>query len=166
MNEMKNINDLKEKYWSGETSLAEERELREHLTRHPEEQGPEQMLFAFFDAEKKVSYDRTIQMPRTWVSRLTQSILPLAASLILLAGSLWTIQHYSESPGNEVIVEDPQTALQITREAFALLNGKVDHGEQMIRDNIVRINGTVDEGERIIKDNIIHLDKTLIFKNL
>lgn len=148
MNEMININDLKEKYWAGETSLAEERELRDYFEQHPEEQGPEQSLFAFFNAEKKVSYNRTVKMPQPWIKKLTHRLIPLAASLMLLAGSIWGIHHYTKSASNEVIIDDPQTALQVTREAFALLNGKVDRGEQAL------------------KDNMVHLDKTLIFKNL
>ena len=166
MNEMKEINGLKEKYWAGETTLAEEQRLRSHMESHPEEAGPEQMLFTFFAEERQRTYERSVKMPTPWIKRLTHTILPLAASLILIVGAVWVVNNNSNTTTNEIIVDDPETALQITREAFALLNGKVDHGEQMLKDNIALINGTVDQGERIIKDNIIHLDKTLIFKNL
>ncbi len=149
MIEMENIKVLKEKYWAGKTSLAEERTLKEYFQTHPEVQGPEQSLFAFFDKESKVEYTREVRMPRPWLTKFTHSILPLAASFILLVGSLWGLDHYSKSSTqNEVIVDDPQMALQITREAFALLNGKVD------------------QGGKTLKENIIYLDKTFIFKNL
>ena len=83
-----------------------------------------------------------------WVKTLTHRLIPLAASIMLVAGAIWSIQHYSGQNTNEVVVNDPETALQITREAFALLSG------------------TVDQGEQAIKENIQHLDKTFIFKNL
>jgi len=59
---------------------------------------------------------------------------------------MWSLDY--KQTDNNIVIDDPELALEITREAFGLINGKVKVGEQKI------------------KDNINHLDKTLIFKNL
>jgi len=144
---MKNIKTLNEKFWSGETTLEEELQLKEYYHEHPELKGPEQSIFSYFDQERSYSYTREIKMPTPLITRLAHRIIPLAATVILVFGALWGFNKYNSTPANEIVIDDPQMALQITREAFALLNSQVDRGEQAL------------------KENIVHLDKTFIFKN-
>ncbi len=146
MSEVHNIKALTEKYWAGETTLEEERILNAHYGEQTE-QGPEQALFSFLHEERSVQYTKEVTMPVVRRSKWTTRLLSIAATLLILMGSWWGINQ-ATAPSNKVTIDDPQLALQITREAFALINGKVDKGEQAIMDNI------------------LHLDKTLIFKNL
>jgi len=147
MNEINKIQQLSEKYWVGETSLEEEKVLQEYFSKSTDQSSPEKAYFSYLDIERSRTYEGKVMQPKRWTSKIVRMILPIAASLVLLAGALWTINQKSPA-SNEVVIDDPQLALQVTREAFALLNGKVDDGEQTL------------------KDNIIHLDKTFIFKNL
>lgn len=54
-----NMNELLEKYWEGETSLAEEKELKAQLLKQESDEELEevQMLFKHFDEESKVELD-------------------------------------------------------------------------------------------------------------
>lgn len=148
MKAIDNIESIIQKYWNGETSLEEEKFLKEHFAKNPSKEGPEQALFEYFSKERSMTYTKEVEMPRSNTRFLSSKIVSIAASLLLLMAALWTFNNYNESFSNETIIDDPEVALKITKEAFALLNGKVGQSEQAI------------------KDNIVHLDKTLIFKNL
>ena len=142
-----NIDALSEKYWAGETTLEEERILKDFYKTEDAESSPEQALFAFFEQEKSRSYVKKTPVKTHWMGRMTRAILPLAASVVLLLGAIWIFESNQQGSSSEIVIDDPETALQITREAFALLNGKMNQSEQALMDNIQ------------------HLDKTLIFKN-
>ncbi len=147
MNDVNNINKLTEKYWAGETTLQEEHVLREHYATYDKVTSPESAIFSFMKSEQAVRYTKTIEMPQARKSKWTNRLLSIAAVGLVLMGSWWGINQASKT-NNKVVVEDPQLALQITKEAFALLNGKVGKSKDVIRENIA------------------HLDKTFIFKNL
>ena len=145
---MKNIEHITKKYWEGETSLQEERQLKEYYSNQSELQTPEQALFQFFDNEKRRTTDIQLVVPKQKVFQLRRMVFSIAASLILVVSAFWVINNNSRSGGYDYVVEDPEVALEITKGAFALLNSKMEKGEQTL------------------KDNIVHLEKTLIFKNL
>ncbi len=153
---MEHLQNLLEKYWEGTTSLEEEKILKSHWKDQPGSSKPERAIFEFFEQEKLKTSKREFEIPAQItnsqpsgrVVHFRRYVFSIAASLILLMGVMWTISNYNQSSSNEVIVDDPETALQITKEAFALLNGKMD------------------KSEKAIIDNIVHFEKTLIFKSL
>lgn len=147
MKEMIKMDELVEKYWQGETSLEEEQLLQQHFKNNSAENGPEKALFTFFESEQANTYTKEVKMPKAKIRFLSPKVMSIAASLAILLAALWTFNQYNQS-SNQTVIDDPEIAMQLTREAFALLNGKVELGEKAITDNIV------------------HLDKTLIFKNL
>ena len=153
---MDNLQNLLEKYWAGTSTLEEEKILKSHWKNNPSSSHPEHAIFEFFEGEKLKNSQREFKTPAV-VTNQGQSrgivhfrkyVFSIAASLILLMGVMWTISNYNQSSSNEIVVDDPETALQITKEAFALLNGKMD------------------KSEKALIDNIVHLEKTLIFKSL
>ena len=153
---MNNIQNLLDKYWEGESSLEEEKILRSHFENTSGENLPEQALFKFFKQERLnsskmefvVPLNQKIEKSPTRIYQLKRYVFSIAASAILFVGAFWAINNYNSSATNEVIVDDPEVAWQMTKEAFAFLNGKVGKSEQAL------------------KDNMVHFEKTLIFKNL
>ena len=142
---MKKSEDLLKKYWSAETTLEEEKMLRETLKADLSD-GPEQALFAFFEEEKKIVSNREFQKPTPQILQLKKFVFAIAASLVLLFAAVWTFQMYNPT-SPDVIVDDPEVAMELTKEVFGLLNGKVEMSQQ------------------VLKENIAHFDKTLVFKN-
>ena len=147
MKTIENIDVVIEKYWKGETSLEEEKLLKKHFSNQSDQESPEQALSSYFSEEGSKTYTKVIEMPKS-ARRSYSIIISIAATLLILIGALWTFNNGNQAYSNEIVIDDPQVALEITREAFALLNGKVGQGEEAIMDHIE------------------HLDKTLIFKNL
>lgn len=139
---------LQDKYWAGETSLQEEVQLRKYYNTLPEEKDPLKAIFQYADRQREIKYEGTIVAPmpakRTFDARKWMGI---AASLIVLVAAVWMFNSDS-SRSNETVIDDPEVALQLTKDALAFLNGKID------------------ESSIAVKDGMSHLDKTLIFKNL
>ena len=146
---MKNIKDLQDKYWNANSTLDEESMLRTYFKEHGDENSPEKALFEYFESERNKQLSKTFVPPKnTKVFQLKRYVLSIAATLILVACAYWLVNTNAKSGGFDYEVKDPEVALEMTKEALAFLNSKMDKGEQAI------------------KDNIVHLDKTLIFKNL
>ena len=146
MKEVKNIASLTEKYWAGATTLKEEQILRDHYSSKRDISSPESALFSFMKQEQTVTYSKTVQMPQASKNRWTMRLLSIAAVGLVLMVS-WFGMNQMNKANNEVVIDDPELAMEITKEAFALLNGKMGKSKAVIRENIA------------------HLDKTFIFKN-
>lgn len=145
MNDGHNIASLTEKYWAGDTTLQEEQILREHYSSEEGISSPESALFSFMKQEQAVTYAKTVQMPKARKNKWTTRLLSIAAVGLVLMGSWYGLNQASKAD-NKVVIDDPQLAMEITKEAFALLNGKMGKSKAVIRENIA------------------HLDKTFIFK--
>ena len=107
----KHIQQLLERYYDGETSLAEEQELRRYFARPPEqlpaELRPEAKLFrmlaaetatpsADFDArlrEALVQEAAATPRPALRVRSLTRRLMQIAAALVVLVASVLVIRH-------------------------------------------------------------------------
>lgn len=146
MKEVHNIASLTEKYWAGDTSLEEEQALRKHYSSTGDISSPESALFSFMKQEQTVSYTKTVQMPQSRKNKWTTRLLSIAAVGLVLMGSWYGLKQATKAD-NKVVIDDPVLAMEITKEAFALLNGKMGKSKAVIRENIA------------------HLDKTFIFKN-
>lgn len=85
--ERQQINDLLEKYFAGETSLAEEKNLRTYFkntTNLPPEWEEYKILFAYFDSEKETKYEGEIYLPKKRNYKWVISISAVAAVIITL----------------------------------------------------------------------------------
>jgi len=137
---------IREKYWAGETSLDEEKKLRQYYNEHSEEDAI-RAIFNYADRRRMITYDGKVAIPVPSKSVFSlRRWMGIAASLIVLVAAVWIFNSQS-SQSNEIVIEDPKVALQLTQEAFAFLNGKID------------------DSSSSVKHGISHLDKTFIFKN-
>jgi len=147
MTQRDHIHSLIEKYWQGETSLSEEQELKAYYDSQQDKGSAEGAYFAYLKKEQEKTFTKTVTMPQAKKTPWTRRLISIAAALLIMMGSWWSISQLN-NPSKMTTIEDPELALQITREAFALINGKVDKSGQAVIAQLPQ------------------LEKTLVFKNL
>lgn len=132
-----NIEKLLNKYFEGDTTCEEERELRRFFTEgivpeHLKEYAP---LFAFFEEENKqakVSHTVSSSQKRTVRHRLMYSISGIAAGLLILLGIAGIHRHFNAMPDSYVIIDGKcYTDENLVREQAmaAFLNVSLDENE-------------------------------------
>ena len=154
---MKDINKLMEKYWEGETTLDEEKLIKEHFASGKSSDNTLQTLFNFFKEEKGITYKKEIKLPDKKVFNINFSReIALAASIVLLLGLAFIIRGYVYNPTHNQLakyeVKDPDKAREITNNALAFLAKNFNKGEKTLSKNIKNIN-KIDIINSLIKNN-------------
>ena len=131
-----NINELKEKYWSGETTLEEERLLKEHFATSQND-DLEGLYFQYLDEQKAVVFTPSEKRRPGIIVMLKRRIPAIAAGLAILLASVLVInQNRSRNEANIYVAQTPEEALMITQKAFAFINNEVNNGNQKVRNNL------------------------------
>jgi hypothetical protein len=131
----KKIEQLIEKYFQGETSIAEENELKNYFSssnvaQHLEQYKP---IFGYFSQAKTEQFDKMIplktkkQNKAMWFS--------FAASVVVLLGIGTFMYFNNETPktsGEYGTYENPEVALKETQKALALLSKNVNIGIESV----------------------------------
>ena len=112
-----NIEELLNKYFEGETTCDEERQLQQFFTQGivPEHLEAYRPLFAFFKEEKQLQ-SATAATPEQkppkqkipFRRRILYGLSGIAAGLLLLLGIAGTIRHFTYQPENYVIIDGKQ----------------------------------------------------------
>lgn len=129
------IEILIEKYFQGETSLAEEKELRSYFSSSNVAPHLEQYkaMFGYFSQAKLDEF--TKEFPQQKISKKTMWI-SIAASTVILLG-MFTFYINSVEPQevkNELgSYDDPQEAFEQTQKALALLSQNVNVGIESVK---------------------------------
>lgn len=129
------IEILIEKYFQGETSLAEEKELRSYFSSSNVAPHLEQYkaMFGYFSQAKLDEF--TKEFPQQKISKKTVWI-SIAASTVILLG-MFTFYINSVEPQevkNELgSYDDPQEAFEQTQKALALLSQNVNVGIESVK---------------------------------
>lgn len=119
------IEELIEKYWEAETSLEEERELKA-LLRTTAGFEEEKALFGILD-DFKTEMPQRLQFPTEKTARtIRMQWLGWAASVALLAGSIWIWQDYEQKKQEEL-------AYQQVMEALALIQNNLSKGQEQMQ---------------------------------
>lgn len=127
--ELDNINHLLEKYFEGETSLAEEAQLQDYFA--SADVAPElehyRPLFGYFAGSRDIVPEREIILPG---KKKGMNWIPAAASVILLlgAGTFAYFNYGSEKPQDLGTYDDPELAYQQTQKALEMLSHHVNSG--------------------------------------
>ena len=132
--ELNKIEILLEKYFQGETSIAEENELRTYFSsldvaQHLEQYKP---MFGYFPLAKEQMLQQEIplQSKKRYVAWLS-----IAASVVVLLG-IGTYVFYNYDNANEKqdlgTYDDPEVALRETQKALALLSNHVNVGIESV----------------------------------
>ncbi|BDU23343.1 MULTISPECIES: hypothetical protein [unclassified Flavobacterium] len=138
--ELNKIENLLEKYFQGETTIAEEKELREYFSSPNVAQHLEQYksMFGYFSLakEQKSTYEIPLQTKKRNVAWLS-----IAASAVILLG-IGTYYFASEQSTTTTAVasktelgtyDDPEEALKATQKALALLSNNVNVGIESVQ---------------------------------
>ncbi len=154
---MKDINKLLEKYWEGETTLEEEKLIKEHFANNKSSDDNLNSLFSFFKEEKQITYQGDFKIPKRKVLKINfYREIAVAASIILLLGFAFLIRNNTiRNNQNQLAkyeVKDPEKAKEITKNALALLAKNYNKGETTLSKNIKNIN-KIDIIKSLIKNN-------------
>ena len=135
------IENLLEKYFEAETSIAEEKELKEYfassdVAQHLEQYKPifgyavqakkEQFSFAPFGFQPRVP----VRIPLDTIKRKPVVWLSVAASVAVLLGvGLFTLNHYNQPKSEDLgTYDDPEVAFRETQKALAMISESVNKG--------------------------------------
>lgn len=143
------INELLKKYWSCETSLEEEAELRELFKSGeiPDELKETAPLFQYFEENKKkslsdISFDgRVMEKIRTparqgQVARLVYNSMRIAAGLVVVLAATWFIRNEIRSSGPPEVVDtydDPKVAFEETKKALMMISKSFGTAEEQAK---------------------------------
>ena len=135
--EFNKIEDLLEKYFQGETSIAEEKELKNYFSspnvaQHLEQYKP---MFGYFSQVKEQKSTQTIPLK---TKKRNVAWLSVAASVVVLLG-VGTYFYVSEKNAAPALAQtelgtydDPEEALAATQKALALLSSNVNVGIESV----------------------------------
>lgn len=135
--ELAKIEQLLEKYFEGETSIAEEIQLKqyfstEQVAAHLEHYKP---LFGYFATEKEEKFTPTLSLKTK--KRFPVTRIAIAASVVFLVGIIAFINYQPNNPpqvANSELgsFETPEEAFEETQKALALLSEKVNIGMESV----------------------------------
>ena len=152
------MNALLEKYWEAETSIEEERALKNYFAGddiHPDH-FPYRELFVFFDKEQNtgISMEQALSKVHQSLGSNTGGSTPgkilhlrrwglsIAASIIMVFGAITIWENYSKASTKTYVsaeIENPDEALEITLEALAYLSGKMKKGTDPVKEQIEKV---------------------------
>lgn len=128
------IEILIEKYFEGETSIAEEKELKAYFSSSDVAQHLEQYkpVFGYFSQAKQEQFTATI--PLKSKRRKIVAWLSVAASVVVMLGiGFFAYQNTSEpTQENLGVIDDPEIAFRETQKALALISKHVNTGIESV----------------------------------
>ena len=128
--ELDRIEILIERYFEAETTIAEEKELKDYFTSSDVAQHLEQYkpIFGYAVHAKQEQFKATI--PLNSKKRKNVVWLSVAASVVVLLGvSLFTFNHDSQPKTDEYgTYDDPEVAFRETQKALAMISEHVNKG--------------------------------------
>jgi|SRR6218665_1198940 len=124
------IENLLEKYFEAETSIAEEKELKDYFSSSDVAQHLEQYkpLFGYAVLAKQEQFTATI--PLKTKKRKSVVWLSVAASATVFLGvGLFTFNTYNRSQPQDLgVIDDPEVAYRETQKALAMISESVNTG--------------------------------------
>ncbi|MEO5775828.1 MAG: hypothetical protein ABIQ27_02925 [Flavobacterium sp.] len=124
------IENLLEKYFEAESSIAEEKELKDYfassdVAQHLEQYKP---IFGYAIQAKQEQFTATIPLKTN--KRKSVVWLSVAASVIVLLGvGLFTFSHYNQPEYQDLgTIDDPEVAFRETQKALAMISESVNKG--------------------------------------
>jgi hypothetical protein len=132
--EFNKVEILLEKYFQGETSIAEEKELRSYFSSSDVAPHLEQYkaMFGFFTQAKQQEY--TKELPQS-TKKTKFKWLSIAASVVVLFGlaTFYMIDSGGTATHEQLgTYDDPKKAFQETQKALALLSSHVNVGIESV----------------------------------
>ncbi|WP_026704290.1 hypothetical protein [Flavobacterium soli] len=136
--ELDKLEILLEKYFEGETSIAEENQLKDYFSssnvaQHLQQYKP---LFGYFSASKQQEFTQELPLnSNNRAKKRTTTWLSIAASVVVLLGAgTFTFFNYDTTQKEDLgTFEDPEVAFRETQKALSLLSQNVNVGMESIQ---------------------------------
>lgn len=129
------IEKLVEKYFEGETSIAEEKELKTYFSSSDVAQHLEQYkpIFGYFSQAKQEQFTASIPL-KSGRKQKRLAWLSVAASVVVMLGvGLFAYQNTSETAQENLgVIDDPEIAFKETQKALALISKHVNTGIESV----------------------------------
>jgi hypothetical protein len=125
--ELHQIKILLEKYFDGDTSIAEENQLKDYFSSADiaPEFEPYKPMFAYFDHAKAEKSVKSLPLQTAKRSRMAWLSVAASAAVIIGVGLTYFNQQQPEDLGT---FDNPEVAFRETQKALALLSGNVNKG--------------------------------------
>jgi len=126
--ELDRIENLLEKYFEGETTIAEENELKIYFSSSDVAQHLNHYrgMFGYFSAAKEQKFEK--ELPSKITTKKKVAWLSIAASIVILLG-LFTFYNQNMTQNQDLgTYDDPEKAFQETQKALNLLSKNVNVG--------------------------------------
>jgi len=128
--ELDRIEELLEKYFEAETSIAEEKELKDYFASSDVAQHLEQYKPIFGYAVQAKQEQFTATVPLKTKKRFNAVWLSVAASVVVLLGvALFTFNQYNQPQSQDLgTIDDPEIAFRETQKALDMISEHVNKG--------------------------------------
>lgn len=161
--ELHRIESLIEKYLEGETTLAEEKELREYFATHsnlPAELEVYRMMFSYYQAEQEVTYEGEILLPAPRSYKWLKTLGGIAAVLAVL----WFMQPFGQEP---VQKNHSGTAKSNARSLFMMMGSMPEDSKENLEyiNELNALNIVKNKKEESRKDTMELKDSTKFKKD-
>jgi hypothetical protein len=163
---VENIQLLLEKYFAGESSLDEEKQLKQYFTQTDivDELKQFKPLFQFLKEEKSIEMARKIELPkavphlksRQWFWKAAAAAIALFVVSVVSFKQLQKHNNASvlahKNPNYIVLDEgdDPQKAFEQAQAALMLVSKKMRKGERAATEGLMKVKSATDEVEQIM----------------
>lgn len=131
--ELNKIEQLLAQYFEGNTTIAEEKGLKDYFTSSqvPPHLKQYQSLFGYFSNEKRIKGKAEYRIPTKESFRNWWSIA--ASVIVLLSVGTYTIFNYQTKSTNDLgTYEDPEVAFRATQKALSVLSTQVNVGIESV----------------------------------
>ena len=127
--ELHKIESLLEKYFEGETSVAEENQLKDYFSSADvaPEMEPYRPMLTYFKRAKAETAHKTFELPTMKTNRIAWLSIAASAVVLLGVGLMFLNQSQPQDLGT---FDDPEVAFRETQKALDLLSGNVNKGIQ------------------------------------
>ena len=129
------IEILIEKYFEGETSIAEEKELKAYFSSSDVAQHLEQYkpVFGYFSQAKQEQFTASIPL-KSGRKQKRLAWLSVAASVVVMLGIGFFAYQNTSDPNQENlgVIDDPEIAFKETQKALALISKHVNTGIESV----------------------------------
>jgi len=128
--ELHNIKKLLEKYLDGQTTIQEEKELKQYFSSESiaPELMPYQDMFRYFSKERHVETEREFTIKQ----KSTKKWLWMAASVVVLLGVSLTFLKQPVQPDDLGTFDNPEIAFEETQKVLQLVAENINRGKQKI----------------------------------
>lgn len=130
--ELNRIETILEKYFQGETSVSEEKELKNYFSSSDVAQHLEQYkpLFGYFSEANEQEFKQTIPLQ---AKKRNVAWLSIAASVLVLLGiGTFTYLHHPQEPNDLGTYDSPEAAFEATQKALSMLSKNVNVGIESV----------------------------------